>query len=515
MTSAQFTVLGVVGAYLAASLAVGLIPGKRSSDSAEGFVAGDRSMGGLVMYFITGATIFSAFAFLGLPGWAYSRGVAACYVLGYGALGFMPFYFLGPRAARLGRRYGYVTQAEMVSGRFRSPAIALTMALITVYALVPYVALQMKGAGYVLFAVTDGAIPEAAGSAIVYGVVLIYVLRSGVLGVGWTNTFQGILMMILAWIFGLYLPYALHGGVGAMFDELATSHPDMLRAPGLAGADTSVPGQIVRAGPGSWASYSSALLVSIIGFCCWPQLFMRAFSARSEAVLRRTVVLYPTFQVFLVPLILIGFAGVNFDQLPQKPDQVLPHLLMHLDLAPVMVGLFCAGALAASMSSGDALVHTAASVVVRDGVVTGLKKKLGPTEERRWIRVVIVLVVICSYILAVGYQGDLVQLLLFAYGPIAQFMPALVATLYWKRATGGGVLAGLIAGIATSLAVSLAVNFGPWDGRGIHEGLWGLGPNVLCLVLVSLLTRGAARGEDFLATARGEERSAPPDPRST
>jgi len=497
MSGAQWTVVGIAGLYLVACLVVGLIPSKKTSDSAEGYVAGDRALGGVVMYFITGATIFSAFAFLGMPGWAYSKGVAACYVLGYGALGFLPFYFLGPRAARVGRRYGFVTQAEMVSRRFRSPAIALLMALITIYALVPYVAIQMKGAGLVLSATTEGRIPEQWGSAIVYSVVLLYVLKSGVLGVGWTNTFQGVLMMVLAWVFGLYLPHALHGGVGAMFDELARTRPDMLRAPGLAGAQETVPYEIVRGGRGSWAGYSSGLLISIIGFCCWPQLFMRAFSARSERVIRRTVVLYPTFQIFLVPLILIGFAGIAYEHPPMKSDQVLPHMLMQLDLAPAIVGLFCAGALAASMSSGDALLHTAASVAVRDGLVTGLGRSLEPVRERRWIRVTIVIVAVSAYALAVSYTGDLVTLLLFAYGPIAQFFPVLIATLYWRRATGAGVVAGLVAGIATSLSVKL----GWLDGHGLHEGLWGLGPNVLALVSVSLATRPDGQEEGFLDTA--------------
>ena len=101
-------VTGVAALYLLASLCVGLIPGRRSSKTASGFVAGDRSLGLLVMYFITGATIFSAFAFLGGPGWAYSRGAAAFYILAYGCLAFLPFYFIGPRAARLGRRFGFV-----------------------------------------------------------------------------------------------------------------------------------------------------------------------------------------------------------------------------------------------------------------------------------------------------------------------------------------------------------------------------------------------------------------------
>jgi len=497
VTAAQWTVVGIAGLYLVSCLIVGLIPSKRTSDSAEGYVAGDRALGGVVMYFITGATIFSAFAFLGMPGWAYSKGVAACYILGYGALGFLPFYFLGPRAARVGRRYGFVTQAEMVSRRFRSPAIAVLMALITIYALVPYIAIQMKGAGLVLSATTDGTIPEEVGSAVVYLVVLTYVLKSGVLGGGWTNTFQGILMMVLAWVFGLYLPRALHGGVGEMFDGIARAHPDMLRAPGLASPSVDAGGEIVRSSPWGWGTYSSTLLVSIIGFTCWPQLFMRAFSARSERVLRRTVVLYPTFQIFLVPLLLIGFAGILYETPPLKSDQVLPHMLMQLDLAPVIVGLFCAGALAASMSSGDALLHTAAAVAVRDGYVTGLGRPLDPHAERRYIRLTIVAVLIGAYTLAVTYQGSLAMLLVFAYGPMAQFFPVLVATLYWRRATGRGVIAGLVAGIGVSLLVKL----GYLDGHGLHEGLWGLVPNVLALVAVSLATSTEGQEEDFLEVA--------------
>ncbi|NIV46932.1 MAG: sodium:solute symporter family protein, partial [Gammaproteobacteria bacterium] len=63
----------------------GILPGRKASGTAAGYVAGDRTLGLLVMYFITGATIFSAFAFLGGPGWAYSKGAAAFYILAYGA----------------------------------------------------------------------------------------------------------------------------------------------------------------------------------------------------------------------------------------------------------------------------------------------------------------------------------------------------------------------------------------------------------------------------------------------
>ena len=110
--------------------------------------------------------------------------VAAFYVIGYGTIGFIPFYFLGPRAARVGRTRGFITQAEMMADRYQRPALAGLMALVSLVAFVPYLALQMKGAGLVLETMTQGALPQWLGAALVYGVVLIYVLKSGVLGVG-------------------------------------------------------------------------------------------------------------------------------------------------------------------------------------------------------------------------------------------------------------------------------------------------------------------------------------------
>ncbi len=486
-------VLSVSVVYLLACLALGMWPGRRASHTAEGYIAGDRTLGLLLMYFITGATIFSAFAFLGGPGFAYSKGAAVFYILAYGALGFVPFYFLGPRAARLGRRYGYVTQAEMVADRFQTPAIAGLMALISVVAFVPYLALQMKGAGTILHSVTRGEVSEAAGAALVYGVVLVYVLRSGVLGVGWTNTFQGIFMMLLAWGLGLYLPFRLYGGVGEMFSRIASDRPELLLAPGLSSAGA----------PWGWGEYNSAVLVSIIGFSVWPHLFMKAFTARDTKTIQRTVVLYPTFQIFLVPLFLIGFAGVFFEPAPEQANQLLPHMLMNMELPALLVGLFCAGGLAASMSSGDAMAHASASIAVRDGMVRALGMELDSNRQRTLIRIAVVVVLLASYVVSIVYRGDLVYLLLAAYGPVVQFAPPVVATLYWRRASGAGVLAGLISGGCVNLLFFLWPSLRPFE---MHAGLYGLVINAPVLIAVSLLTtRSLSEPESqFLATAKGE-----------
>ena len=472
MSTDAWIVSGISLLYLLGCLVVGMRGGKNASDSALGYVAGDRAMGPLLMYFVIGATVFSAFSFLATPGLALTSGAAVFYVIGYGLVGFIPFYFLGPRAARAGRARGYITQAEMVAGECGHPALAGTMALVSALSFVPYLALQMKGAGLVVERLTEGQVPQWLGGAVCYAVVLAYVLRSGVLGVGWTNVFQGVLMMGLAWAFGLWLPWKLYGGVGPMFERIHEVRPELLSPPGTK----------------SWQWFISSGIISMIGFSCWPHLFMKAFSARDDRTLRRTVVFYPTFMIFLVPIFLIGFAGVLFPTPPPSPEQVLPHMLMSLDLPAVIVGLFCAGALAAGMSTGDAIVHASASILVRDGWITALGRRLTSTQERRWVRIFVVLLMLVSYALAVFYEGDLVSLLLYAYGPIAQFLPGMLIALCGRRRDGVAIHAAMLVGVAACVTLKAVP---AWSPYGLHEGLVGLALNLAVLLALGLVRRGS------------------------
>ena len=469
--------LWICGGYLLVTLAMGLLPGLRISKSVAGYVAADRSMGFLVMYFVLGASIFSSFSFIGGPGWAYSRGAAAYYIVGYGVIGILPLYFFGPRARRLGKKLGFVTQAEILAHRYESKTISILLAVLSVIVFIPYLVLQMKGAGLIISTITEGRVSFEVGAAVTYGVVMIYVLTSGVLGVGWTNTFQGMFMMVVAWFLGLYLPYKLYGGIGEMFTQIAASdNGQMLIAPGL-----------TRSGdPWSWAGYSSAILISGIGFTMWPHLFMKSYAAKSDRAIRLTVVFYPTFQLFLVPILIIGFSGVI--AFPgQKPDTIVPYLLSQVDLSPILVGLVCAGTLAASMSSGDSILHSAASIGVRDGLSQIFPGRLDDRMERFWIRFLVVALSVVAFYFAIQSDVSIVALLLGAYGGVAQIFPLMFGAFYWPRATGAGALAGLVAGIAVNTFFLLSPDKAPIVG--LHEGIYGLLANVVVFVAVSLLTR--------------------------
>lgn len=467
-------VAAVVFAYLIGALLIGLLAGRKASSTVAGYVAADRQFGLLAMYFIIGGTVFSAFAFLGGPGWAYSRGAAVFYILSYGVLGIAPWYYVGAKAGRVGRQKGIVTQAQLVTARFPSRSLQLLMALISVAAFIPYIMLQMSGAGIVISAVTENHIPFWLGALLAYGVVVIYVLFGGVSAVGWTNVFEGIIMMVVAWALGIYIPHVLYGGIGPMFERIAAERPEML----------TLPGQAADGAPWSWGAYSSSVLSSSLGFLIWPHLFMKSFTSRDDKTMRRTVVLFPTFQLFLIPLLLVGFAGILYAHKPSTPDFIMPLMIMNSALPAVVIGLFCAGALAASMSTGDALLHGAASIAVEDGLAPFVR--MTDFVRRRLMQLLVLAFGALAFYLAIVQKQSLVWLLLTSYGFVDQLAPPVYAALYWRRATTAGVLAGLFAGLLTTLFFFVNPQLKP---LGIHEGIVGVVVNVVVLLLVSVWTR--------------------------
>jgi SSS family solute:Na+ symporter len=183
---------------------------------------------------------------------------------------------------------------------------------------------------------------------------------------------------------------------------------------------------------------------------------------------------------------------------------------MHLDLPDVVVGLFCAGALAASMSSGDAMAHAAASIAVRDGLVGAAGKSIENDDQRTLIRWGVFLVMLLAYALTIVahylLKTEMVVMLLYAYGAVVQFAPGLVAALYIRRVSGLAVLAGMVVGSAVTALFLVQPHWMPIE---LHAGLYGLAANILVMLFAS---RGApsAHALAFLnvaATPAGAARS--------
>lgn len=471
-------VVGITLAYLAMVLVVGLRARGQSSSSLEGYVAGGRHVGVVILFFILGAEIFSAFAFLGTPGWAYQQGAPAFYILAYLSLVPITIWALGPRVARLGRERGYLTQGDMIADHYRSKPLGMLAGIIGVVALVPYLTIQIAGAGLLFQAATDGLVPFWLGGLLAFVVVAAYVFCSGLSGIGWTNLVQGIMMIFIAWFLGLAVSDRLYGGVGEMFAQLQQAAPDYLTMPG--------------ANDMSWGYFSTAVLVSAFGGAMWPHLFMKFYSADSGRTLRKVSVFYPLYAYLLVPLLLIGFAGIlAFADAPlERPDTVLLKMVLEVaDFSPWVIGLMLSGALAAAMSTGANLAHTAAIVLVRDVLGPTVMKRASEQTTVRATRWSVLGLSLAAYGLALLNPGSLVMILLTAYGLIVQLFPMVLGALFLPRLRRASVMFGALVGSVAYLLMDVV-----WTSPlGWHAGVWAMLLNVLVVIACQTFIQPADR----------------------
>ncbi|GAA3548273.1 sodium:solute symporter family protein [Zobellella aerophila] len=478
--SDSLIVTGITLSYLVLVLWVGLrARTKGTGSSLEEYVAGGRHVGVVILFFILGAEIFSAFAFLGGPGWAYKHGAPAFYVLAYLSLVPIVIWVMGPRVRELGKRHGYLTQADMIAHHYQSKSLGAFTGLISIVALVPYLAIQIAGAGMLFQAATGGLVPFWLGALLAFLVVAVYVYCSGLGGIGWTNLLQGVMMVCIAWFLGWAVTDRLFGGVGPMFAQIHLQMPEYLVMPGATGVM-------------GWGAFSTAILVSAFGGAMWPHLFMKFYSADSAYTLRKVSVFYPLFAYLLVPLLLIGFAGVlAFADAPlAKPDEVLLKLVMEVaNFSPWVIGIMLSGALAAAMSTGANLAHTAATIAVRDILCISVMRHASEQAVVRAIQLGVLVVSLLGYLFALYNPASLVAVLLGAYGLIVQLLPIVFGALFMPTLRTGSVVAGAVLGGALTMLYQFYLS----SPLGFHPGFWGFALNVLVVAVWQLLMNNKAQ----------------------
>lgn len=462
-----------ISIYLILAFLIGVLAGRgKSFFSLSEYAVGDRSFNLFVMWFLMGGTIFSAFAFLGGPGWAFSKGAASYYILVYCTLGLMPWYIIGPKVARIGKKNNYITMGDFLGDRYQSKALTVIVGIIAILAFIPYLTLQIKGMAYIFNVLTYDNIPYWLGALLSFGIVVIYVATSGVRGAAWSDVFQAILMLIIAWVLGIYFVEKLHGGLGSMFKSIAMENKDFL----LIGEEGSTI---------SKARYTSNIVISMIGFVMWPHLFTKSYTT-TERRIKTTVAVYPIFALFLLPVLFIGFSAIGIveKEAIENSGQILPYLITnYLTESGVLYGMVGAGALAAAMSSSDAITHGASVSFGRD-ICKAVYSDLSENTELWIMRFAVFLIGTIAYFLAIFGGEGLIQLLLGAYGPIAQLAPAVYCSIFFRKVNAISIIVGMIFGVVINTYYQYFSISTPYD---MHPGLIGFFVNIFTVVILSFV----------------------------
>ncbi len=418
-------------------------------------------------------------------------------------------------------------------------ALFLLGGLVTVIAVIvitPYIALQLKGvsASYqVLSHYPDIVMPGDQRHDSILKDTALYVaalmaafaMLYGTRHIDATERHDG---MVAAIAFESIVKLVAFMAVGAfvtwvMFDGLADIFARAAARPDIVPLFTSVG----SAGYGGWVTL---ILLSMAAILFLPRQFqVLVVENVNERHLDTAVWLFPLYllliNLFVLPLALAGL--LSFEKGTVDPDTFVLTLPM-LDRDPGIALFAFIGGLSAA--TGMVIVETIAlSTMVCNDLVMPILLRL------RWLRltergdltrllinirrasIVFILFLGYLYFHFIGGSYALVAIGLLSFAAVAQFAPAIIGGMYWRRGTRSGALTGLSLGFLIWVYTLLLPSFvrsgwlpadllvsGPWEIELLHPyalfGLTGFDPlshalfwsmvfNIGGYVLISLITR--------------------------
>ncbi|MFQ5691310.1 MAG: sodium:solute symporter [Gemmatimonadota bacterium] len=465
---------GLILVYLLVTIAIGVVANRRMSGDLEDFLLYGRRAGFVILYLTVVATYHSAFAFLGSGGFFYTHGIgfwdAGAWTVLVGAI----TYVLGSRIWALGKRFRYVTPADMLADFYESDAVRVVTAVVSVLFTILYIQVQAKGLGYILSAASGDRISVQLGTFLLLLVAAGYLIAGGLRAVYWTDAVQGVWMYLAVWVGALVLSFKLFGGPLQLWRRVAAERPDLLALPGPHGFF----------GPGMW--FGMAVVLSF-GIVVQPHMFIRYYTAASARTIKWLGATTPLYLMSLyIPAALVGLGGALAMPGIELPDRIFPELLFRY--APAwLTGLILAGATAAAMSTLDSILHSNMTVLTRDVYQRFVRPGASEAHYIRVGRAIVLGLLAVGYVLSVRTFDLLVVLVALSGAGALQLLPAIVGVCFPGRrlASRSGVLAGIGVGLV-ALYLTLVV----WPHPlGLHGGVWSLLANWLVTWSVSRLTR--------------------------
>ena len=456
--------------YLVATIVIGVVANRRLTVDMEDFLLYGRQAGVIVLYLTVVATFHSAFAFLGSGGFFYTHGIGFWVAGTWTVLVGVITYTLGTRIWALGKRFGYITPADMLADFYESDAVRVLTAVVSVIFTILYIQVQSQGLGYILSVASGGRVSFEVGTLILLIVAAAYLIAGGLRAVYWTDVIQGVWMYVAVWVGSLVLVYELFGGPVELWQRLATERPDLLTLPGPEGLFT----------PGVWFGMTIALSFGIV---FQPHMMIRFYTAASARTLKWLGATTPIYLMTLyIPAAMVGLGGALVLPDLEIPDRVFPELLFQY--APAwLTGLILAGATAAAMSTLDSILHSNMTVLTRDIYQRFVAPGRSQAHYVMFGRGVVLILLAVGYVLSVSTFDFLVTLITLSGAGALQLMPAILGVCYPGRrcTTRNGVIAGISAGLIT-LYVTRVLVFQP---LGIHEAIWSLAVNFAVTIVVS------------------------------
>lgn len=504
--------------YMAAVIGIGVLYAKRANKNSEEYFLGGRSLGPWVTAMSAEASDMSGWLLMGLPGVAYWCGLAdaAWTAIGLAVGTYLNWLLVSKRLRRYSvRANNSITLPEFFSNRFREEkkvimmlAAAFILIFFTVYAASCFVTCGK------LFSTLFGA-PYISMMIIGAVFVLLYTLLGGFLAESASDFMQSIVMIVALTVI-VVISTVKAGGIGEVIEN-AGQIPGFLEFFGLAVPAVNAEGQqLVEAGKpvfGEAADYGVLTICSMLawglGYFGMPQVLLRFMAIRKEDELKRSRRIAMVWVVISLGVaVFIGIVGRQLFPVEHLTKATAENIFITLatsSLPAILAGFVMAGILAATISSSDSYLLIAASAFAKN-IYQGICKKDASDKQVMWVsRITLLVLALIGVVIALDENSVIFQIVSFAWAGFgATFGPLMLFSLFWKRTTRAGAIAGMVSGAGMVFLWKLVIS--QLGGIfAIYELLPAFIFSSICIVAVSLMTKkpSAQIEEDFEAVRTG------------
>lgn len=412
-------------------------------------------------------TVFVSFA-----GLAASSGVIGFYNTVYGLIGLLIMFGLAKPVYTWGKKFDLRTQADLLGLRYNSKAVRITAAIIGVVATLPWIVLGMQSLALVFRYLSFGAVSAFAAVLISVAVIVIrqfWTVKYGMRGIIVSDMIQGIFAYFAGTViaFGLIVWLLMNGHGGDAVPDSFYSLPG-------AGSDLG-PLYVV-----------AIILTGALGTWCWPDIFVRLFTADSARTVQRTgMMVAPIMLVFGTALTFMAILASSVPGVSDAPDDVwfitagVGGVLLITAAAICVVG--------ATMGNIGANLQAVGAQCANDiyGVAAGSRVQ-SSTPARIAVTVTTVIAAIGAFLTANTASG-LVNLALISYQGIVQLAPTLLLGIFWKRGNAAGAVSAMVSGFAIAAVLQSIYPISiPWLG-GLTSGVAALAVNIAVYVACAYL----------------------------
>ena len=457
---------------------------KNKSGGEKDYFLGGRSMGPFVTAMSAQASDMSGWLLMGFPGSILAFGMGQAWI-GIGlALGTAANWIF--RAKRL-RRFSMeandsITLPQYLSNRFctKNPILQIICAVVFLVFFTIYVASSFVAGGTVF----EVVIPFFAGKGdlaiLIFAIILIaYTFLGGFKAVCWTDFFQAIMMLLAL----LAVPIMI----------VIMRDPDMSLLGNVLPYGTSgeTVGFTTNLFSADWRDIVSGLSWGL-GYFGMPHILVRFMSIKEPKKMRTSATVAIVWVVItLASAIVLAYLGrvVYGPELLAQQAQKNIFIKAVTDLFPAFIaGILLSAIIAAAMSTADSQLLVASSSFTSD-IYKPVIRKNASEKEVLWIGrgVVIIIAIVAYFIAANGGKGAqaIMTMVDNAWGGFgASFGPVIILSLFWKRLTYKGAIAGVVGGAVTDIVWLMFLSF-----TGIYEILPGFVVGLAAAIIVSLIDK--------------------------